>query len=244
MKRKIRRSLHATFGEGGPNEGRRLRRYVRLAVGLLGVAVIGYLFALTRQLPSLRQLEEYSPELATKLYSADGQVFKEFFVKNRVLVPLAQMPDYVWKSVLASEDHRFFRHWGVVPQRWVKATLGGMLRMRTPRGVSTLTQQLARDLYLTKEKSIGRKIKEVFTAIQIERTYSKREILEMYLNQSYLGPGVYGVEAASLYYFGKHIQEVTLPEAALLTALLPNAGYYSPFKYPERAMSRRNLVLR
>ncbi len=245
MKRKIRRSLSATFAEGeAPSEKRRPLRYVYVVLVLGVVACAAYLFILSRQLPSLQQLEEYNPELATKLYSADGQVFKEFFVKNRVLVPLAQMPDHVWQTVLASEDHRFFRHWGVVPQRWVKAAVGGIFRLRTPRGVSTITQQLARDLYLTKEKSISRKIKEVLTAIQIERTYSKREILEMYLNQSYLGPGVYGVEAAAQYYFGKHAQELSLPEAALLTALLPNAGYYSPFKYPERAMNRRNLVLR
>ncbi|MBC7185692.1 MAG: PBP1A family penicillin-binding protein [Calditrichaeota bacterium] len=246
MKRKFRRSLQATVSRNSGEEqrGPRWRRPVAIMLVVVILGFAAYLLALTRQLPSLKQLEEYSPELSTKLYAADGQVFKEFYVKNRVLVPLASMPDYVWKSVLASEDHRFFHHWGVVPQRWVKAAFSGVLRMRTPRGVSTLTQQLARDLYLTKEKSISRKIKEVFTAIQIERTYSKREILEMYLNQSYLGPGVYGVEAAASYYFGKHIQEVTLPEAALLTALLPNAGYYSPFRYPERALSRRNLVLR
>ncbi|MGQ9852419.1 MAG: penicillin-binding protein 1A [Candidatus Oleimicrobiaceae bacterium] len=245
MKRRIRRSLQATFRND--ETGRRprpLRRYIRAALLVLALGFAAYIFALSRQLPSLKQLEEYSPELATKLYAADGKVFKEFYVKNRVFVPLRSIPENVWKSVLASEDHRFFRHWGVVPRRWVKAIMSGLLRMRSPRGVSTITQQLARDLYLTKEKSISRKIKEVFTAIQIERTYSKREILEMYLNQSYLGPGVYGVEAAANYYFGKHIQEVSLPEAALLTALLPNVGYYSPFKDPERAQARRNLVLR
>ncbi len=245
MRRRIRRSLQATFRDDTTGQRpRRLRRYVQGALLVSALGFGAYLFALSRQLPSLKQLEEYTPELATKLYAADGEVFKEFYVKNRVFVPLRSMPEHVWKSVLASEDHRFFRHWGVVPRRWVKAIMSGLLRMRSPRGVSTITQQLARDLYLTKEKSISRKIKEVFTAIQIERTYSKREILEMYLNQSYLGPGVYGVEAAANYYFGKHIQEVSLPEAALLTALLPNAGYYSPFKYPERAQARRNLVLR
>ena len=185
----------------------------------------------------------YEPELTTKIYSADGKIVKELYTKKRVLVPLESLPDCVWQSVIASEDHRFFRHWGFVPPRLLKSFYVNITKLRIAQGGSTITQQLARQQYYSLAKIISRKIKEILTAIQIERTYTKHEILEMYINQIYTGPGIYGIPAAARYYLGKDVENLSLPDAALLTQLLPNAGIYSPFSYPDRALRRRNVVL-
>ncbi len=207
------------------------------------IFIIIYISILSRELPSLTQLENYDPELATKLYSQDGLIIKELFTKKRIFIPLEEIPDDMVKAVLATEDRIFYKHWGVNVKRFVYVMLINAVHLRYQQGASTITQQLARQLYLDLEKKISRKIKEWITAIQIERTYTKSEILEMYLNQMNFGQGNYGVQAASLAFFGKDAKNLTLEECALLVGLLQRPASYYPYRFPDRAIQRRNIVL-
>ncbi len=235
--RKKKKANFGTFFWGSAK-----RRFFTI-IGVLAVLSIGWLVYLAQGLPSLEQLENYEPDLATKVYSADGKLIKEFFTERRFFTPLSQIPENMIQAVLATEDHRFFKHWGIVPKRLVKVIFTDLVTMSKQQGASTLTQQLARRLYLTPEKTITRKIKEILTAIQIERTYTKPEILEMYMNHMSFGHGTYGVESAARRFFNKSVQQLTLPECALLTGMLQRPAALNPFRYPERALKRRNLVL-
>ena len=162
------------------------------------VLVLLFILFLSRDLPSLEQLENYDPDLVTRIYSADGEVLSELFVQKRVFVELNNIPKHMQDAVIASEDRRFYEHWGLSLRSVARAISINILSLSYRQGFSTLTQQLARNLYKTIgfEDSILRKIKEVITAVQIERTYTKDEILEMYLNTVHFGHGTYGVEAA------------------------------------------------
>ena len=218
------------------------RKFLTIFFGLVFFLLL-FVIYLGRELPSFEQLENYSPELATKVYSADGVLVKEFFTERRFYTPMSQIPDTLTQAVLATEDHRFHDHWGISPTRLLKVIFTDIITLSKQQGASTLTQQLARRLYLTPEKTIVRKIKEILTAIQIERTYTKPEILEMYMNLMSFGHGTYGVESAARHFFGKNVQELTLSEAALLTGMLQRPATLNPFRYPERALNRRNVVL-
>ncbi|MBD3290696.1 PBP1A family penicillin-binding protein [candidate division KSB1 bacterium] len=211
------------------------------AAGL--IAFIGWVIYLSLDLPSLTQLEHYDPELATKIYSIDGKVIKELYTQKRILIPLEEAPDYMWQAVIATEDHIFFDHWGINLKRFAYAMMINIAHFRYKQGASTITQQLARQLYLGLEKKVSRKIREWITAIQIERTYTKHEILEMYLNHMNFGHGNYGIQAASLEFFGKNAKDMTLEECALLAGLLQRPTAYSPVRHPDRAKRRRNIVL-
>ena len=220
-----------------------------ISVGIiLSGAAIGLFFIgiLSRDLPSLEQLENYDPDLVTRIYSADGVVLNELFVQKRVFVELYKIPKHMQDAVIASEDRKFYEHWGLSLRSVARAVGINILSLSYRQGFSTLTQQLARNLYKTIgfEDSILRKIKEVITAVQIERTYTKDEILEMYLNTVHFGHGTYGVEAATKRFFGKESQELTVDESALLVGLLPSPASYSPVRHPDRAIRRRNTVLR
>jgi penicillin-binding protein 1A len=195
-------------------------------------------------LPSFSQLTNIEPSLSTKIYSADGNLIKEFYTQRRILVPLKQMPPYLVNALLASEDRKFYSHWGIDLTGTARALTTALLRLRNIQGASTITQQLARTLFLTMDKTMSRKIKEALTAIKLERTYSKDEILEMYLNQIYFGQGAYGVQAAAQVFFSKDAKELSLPECALLVGVLPSPNRYSPFKDPDLALSRRNSVMK
>ncbi len=196
-----------------------------------------------KALPSLAQLTNIQPRLVTRVYSADGQVLKEFYRERRILVPLKEIPPYMIDALLSAEDKRFYNHWGVDLIRVPKAFLVNLQRGEFAQGFSTLTQQLARNLFLTREKTLSRKVKEIMTAIKIERTYSKDEILEMYLNQHNFGRGAYGIQAAAQTYFSKNAQDLTIEDCALLVGLLQAPGRYNPFRRPDVAIKRRNLVL-
>ncbi|TKJ39048.1 hypothetical protein CEE37_11530 [candidate division LCP-89 bacterium B3_LCP] len=202
-----------------------------------------YLAFLARDLPSLEQLEHYDPRLTTTVLSADGKVIKELFTQRRIYVPYDQLPQDLTQSILVTEDHRFYDHWGMNMARTLRAAAINFTSMSIRQGASTITQQLARNLYLSFEQTYSRKLKEALTALQIERTYSKREILEMYLTQSYFGHGAYGIEAAAQRYFNKCAEDLNLQESALLVAQLKAPSHYSPFKKPESAKGRRNLIL-
>ena len=221
--------------------------WISLGIILSGaIIVLLFIGFLSRDLPSLEQLENYDPDLVTRIYSADGKVLNELFVQKRVFVELFNIPTHMQDAVIASEDRRFYEHWGLSLRSVARAIGINILSLSYRQGFSTLTQQLARNLYKTIgfEDSILRKIKEVITAVQIERTYTKDEILEMYLNTVHFGHGTYGVEAATKRFFGKESKDLSVDESALLVGLLPSPASYSPVRHPERARKRRNTVLR
>ncbi len=215
-----------------------------IITGMLGIFV--FILVLSRNLPSLEQLENYDPDLVTRIYSVDGKVLDELFVQKRVFIELDRIPEHMQYAVVASEDRRFFEHWGLSMRSIARAVMINTLSLSYRQGFSTLTQQLARNLYKSVgfEDSILRKVKEMITAIQIERTYTKDEILEMYLNTVHFGHGTYGVEAATKRFFGKESRFLTIDESAMLVGLLPAPASYSPIHHPDRAIRRRNTVLR
>jgi penicillin-binding protein 1A len=221
--------------------------WISLGIILSGaIIVLLFIGFLSRDLPSLEQLENYDPDLVTRIYSIDGKVLNELFVQKRVFVELFNIPTHMQNAVIASEDRRFYEHWGLSVRSVARAIGINILSLSYRQGFSTLTQQLARNLYkaIGFEDSILRKIKEVITAVQIERTYTKDEILEMYLNTVHFGHGTYGVEAATKRFFGKESKDLSVDESALLVGLLPSPASYSPVRHPEKARKRRNTVLR
>ena len=220
------------------------RCFILIIFGM--VMVFTFVLYLSKNLPSLEQLENYDPDLVTRIYSSDGKVLNELFVQKRVFIELDRIPEHMQYAVVASEDRRFFDLWGLSMRSIARAIMVNTLSLSYRQGFSTLTQQLARNLYKSVgfEDSILRKVKEMITAIQIERTYTKEEILEMYLNTVHFGHGTYGVEAATKRFFGKESKYLTIDESALLVGLLPAPASYSPIHHPERAFKRRNTVLR
>ncbi|OGS12513.1 MAG: hypothetical protein A2285_09895 [Elusimicrobia bacterium RIFOXYA12_FULL_57_11] len=194
-------------------------------------------------IPSVDKLDEYTPSLTTYVYDVNNKVIAEFAVENRAILPLNRIPVDMQNAVIAMEDQNFFRHWGISPRGIIRSLLGNILSHRRAAGGSTITQQLSRNIFLKREKTISRKIREIVLALQIERNFSKQEILTLYLNQIYFGNGIYGVQSASKLYFGKDVSEMTLGECALLTGLIPSPERYSPFNSQEKAIQRRRLVL-
>ena len=210
------------------------------------VIVFVYILYLHIDLPSIERLENYDPDLVTRIYSADGKLLNELYFEKRVFVELDQIPQQMRDAVVAKEDQRFYEHWGISLRDVFRAVIINTATLSYRSGFSSLTQQLARNLYDTIgfKKTITRKIKEVITAIQIERTYTKDEILEMYLNSVHFGHGTYGVQAAAKRFYGKYAHELVLDESALLVGLLPAPARYSPVRFPELALTKRNVVLR
>lgn len=219
----------------------KLKKIILISLALLFIAYVIYLIL---GLPSLQQLENPTPELATKVYSYDGELLGQFYIKQRAYTPIDSIPKNLINALIATEDRKFYKHWGLDLDRIIKAMVKNILSFRIREGASTITQQLARNLYLSQEVSITRKLREAITAIQIERTYTKEEILEMYLNIAYFGMNAYGVESASFVYFGKSPTELTLAECALLVGMLRSPARYNPFEYPDRAIRIRDVVLR
>ncbi len=209
------------------------------ALGALG----GLVFVYSSDLPQVHELEDYRPDVMTELYADDGTPIGSFALERRVIVTYNQIPTVLRNAVISIEDRHFERHWGLDVLRIVRAAITDILERRIAQGASTLTQQLSRKLFLTPEKSFRRKIQEALLAIQIERHFTKAQIFTMYSNLVDLGHGNYGFEAASQFYFGKHLNQLTLPEAALLAGLPKTPTGYSPLLHPERARERRNQVL-
>ncbi len=211
--------------------------------GLIGPGVILFVVYLLYlpQLPDPEVLEEYRPPLVSQMYSADGVLLAEFAGEKRIWVSLDEVSPCFIKALIATEDRRFYSHWGIDPWRILGAMVANIRAGRIVQGGSTITQQLARNLFLSREKVLTRKIKEALTAIRLEKKYSKNEILELYINQNYMGRG-YGVEAASQAFFGKDASELGPEEAAFLVGILRAPAAY--IRNPKRALMRRNLVLR
>jgi penicillin-binding protein 1A len=206
-------------------------------------ALAGLVFVYSLDLPKVRQLEDYRPDVMTEIYADDGTVLGSFALERRVIVTYDKIPPVLRNAIISVEDRHFESHWGVDVIGIVRAGLTDIFEWRKTQGASTLTQQLAKRLFLTPRKSWSRKFQEMILAIQIERRFTKAQIFTLYVNITDLGHGNYGFEAASEYYFGKHLAELTLPEAALLAGVPRNPPAYSPVSHPERAKDRRNVVL-
>jgi penicillin-binding protein 1A len=224
------------------------RKLSTIVVTLVVVAGVGYGIYLFSGLPSLEKIENPKAELATKVYSADGEVLDQFYIKNRSHLALQDIPKSVINALIATEDKDFYDHWGVDLVRFMKAMVKNVFALRLKEGASTITQQLSRNLYLGHNDrnvfdTVTRKIREFLTAIQLERNFTKDEILEFYLNVVYFGRGAYGVQAASQVYFGKSPADLNLAEISTLIAMLKGPGYYDPTNHPERAANRRNVVI-
>ena len=213
-------------------------------VGLAGIFT--YIYLMSRDLPSLDQLENYDPDLVTRIYSSDGEILDELYLEKRIFTSLDQIPINIQNAAIASEDRRFYSHWGIDSRSILRAVIVNIINLGYEQGFSSISQQVARTLYdaIGFKKTITRKIKEIITAIQIERTYTKDEILEMYLNNVHFGHGTYGVQAASKRYFTKDAGSLTLGESAMLIGILPAPARFSPINHPERAHYKRNVVLR
>ncbi|SNZ13547.1 penicillin-binding protein 1A [Hydrogenobacter hydrogenophilus] len=220
-----------------------MRRFLVLLLGAFFVLTLFAIFVLSFDLPSVEKLKDWKPPEATLIYDYKGRVFGDVAVQRRYYVPLKDIPPYVREAFISAEDRNFYRHFGIDPVAVLRALIANLREREIAQGASTITQQLARNLFLTPEKSFKRKLKEMLLAIKIERTFSKDKILEMYLNYIYLGQGAYGVEAASRIYFGKHVKDLTLDEAALLAGLPKAPTKYNPFRNPEKVKERRNYVL-
>ncbi len=218
--------------------------FAGLILGLSSLLCIGLvLWELSRDLPDLAQLKQYEPRLATHILDRNGEILTELYTQRRIITPLERVPQHAIDALLATEDRRFFEHWGMDLVRVLGAATVDVLTLSTQQGASTITQQLARDLYLHKRRTVTRKLREVLTAVQIERNYSKREILEMYLTQIYFGHGAYGLASAAQKYFGVPVERLNLEQSALLAALPKAPARYSPRFHYDRALKRRNLVL-
>ena len=216
-----------------------------LALCIVFTLIVGYrTYAIYQSdLPSFEALHNIEPSLTTKVYDRNGILLKEFFTENRALTPFAQMPPQLIDMLMASEDREFYDHWGINVRRVAIVASTNLLKLRLAAGASTVTQQLARMIFLTRERTFERKIKEALTAIKLERTYSKEEILEMYLNQYYFSRGAYGVSAAARLFFSKKVSELNLNDCAILIGVLKAPNINSPFNNPDKALKARNRVL-
>ncbi|MEW5746503.1 MAG: penicillin-binding protein 1A [Nitrospirota bacterium] len=216
-------------------------------VALLAVcfgALSGFLYWSFSDLPEVRSLEGYAPIESSFVYSADGQVLAELYLERRNYIPHYHIPDRVKKAFIAIEDQRFYYHPGVDLIGIMRALYRDIMAQSIVEGGSTITQQLTKMLFLKPEKNLGRKVKEAIISIQIEKRYTKDEILGMYLNKAYFGARAYGIEAAAQTYFGKSVNELTLGEVAMIAGLQKAPTLYSPFRNAEKTLVRRHLVLR
>ena len=216
-----------------------------LAFGVLGVGVSAFwvLTILPRSLPSVTSLERFDPSEGSKVYDDNDEQITELHIERRIFVPLPQIPKALRDAIIATEDARFYSHHGVDPAGIARAIYQNFRHGRIVEGGSTITQQLAKVLFLTPDKSLERKLKEAVLALTLERRYAKDRILELYLNQIYFGQGAFGVEAAARTFFGKPVSELTLAESALLAGLPKAPATYSPFEHPDAARRRRAPVL-
>ena len=222
--------------------GRVLFGLLVLFSALIG-ASSGLLLVYSTDLPQVEQLEHYRPSSITELYDDQGRVVGSFALQRRVVSNYADFPEVLREALISIEDKDFYRHWGINVWRIAGAAYRDIESGGRVQGASTLTMQLARNLFLSPDRSFRRKIEEALLAIQIERRFTKQQIFTLYANQIFLGHGVYGFEAASEYYFSKPARDLTLEQAALLAGLPKAPGQYSPILHPDRAIKRRNLVI-
>ena len=212
--------------------------FLALTAVLIGGSV-GFLLFSVWDLPEVQTLEDFKPSITSRVYSDSNKLLEEFFVENRTPVVLSDVPPQLIDALIATEDTRFYTHHGMDFRGIARAMYRNIRAGRIVEGGSTLTQQLAKVLFLTPERSYSRKLKEMVLALKIEQQYTKKEILSLYLNQIYFGSGAYGVESAARIYFSKSVKQLELAECALLAGLPRSPKYYSPFKDPDSALGRR-----
>src|SRR5438046_236770 len=203
----------------------------------------GVLFVYNSDLPQVSSLEDYRPSLITEVFGDDGQIIGSFALERRIVVTWDQIPPVVKDAIISVEDQNFFTHWGIDFYGIARAGLKDLMARRVVEGGSTLTQQLSKNLFLTPERNFRRKIQEAMLSIQIERYYTKQQILTMYCNLHFMGHGQYGFQAAAEYYFGKDLKQLNIEEAAMLAALPRSPINYSPILHYERALMRRNYAI-
>lgn len=227
-----------------------LRRYLSslvfvflLCLSIAVGATAGVLFVYNSDLPQINSLEDYHPSLVTDVYSDDGQVIGSFALERRIVVTYDQIPQRVKDAIISVEDQNFYSHWGIDIYGVARAALKDLVAGRVVEGGSTLTQQLSKNLFLTPERRFRRKIQEAMLAIQIERYYTKDQILTMYVNQHFMGHGQYGFAAAADFYFNKQLKDLSIEEAALLAALPRSPINYSPILHLDRARQRRDYAI-
>lgn len=241
--------MESLFQDPAPVEvvGKKLIQRVLFALAVLIAALVGSLAGLflvySTDLPQVEELESYRPSSVTEVYDDQGRVIGSFALQRRVVANFNDYPPVLWQALLSIEDKDFYRHSGINIWRTFGAAYRDIKSGGRMQGASTLTMQLARNLFLSPDKSFRRKIQEALLAVQIEHRFTKQQILTLYANQIYLGHGAYGFEAASEYYFSKPAKQLTLEEATLLAALPKSGIYYSPINHPDRALKRRNLVI-
>jgi len=222
-------------------------KFIIIFFAILIVFAFSTLWYFSIGLPDYKKLSNYQPPISSRVYSENSKLIAEYALEKRLFVPYESVPDKVVNAFLSAEDKNFFSHPGVDAKGILRATIKNIKNITQNKrleGASTITQQVAKNFLLTNEVSMKRKIKEAILAFRIERAYTKERILELYLNQIYLGQGTYGIAAASLEYFDKSIKELEYPEVALLAALPKAPSKYNPYRYPELAKFRRNLVLK
>jgi len=233
--------------------GNSLRKEIRNFLIVGGVVFLLYclgflilmitVFLVSSELPDVEKIEAFKPPQATTLYDRKGRVIYQFYEERREYVPLSEISPEVQKAFISLEDKRFYKHWGVDLRRTLSALVINLISMKIRQGGSTITQQLARNMFLGHQRTMGRKVLEFALALKLESTFTKEEILERYLNQIYFGEGVYGVQSAAKFFFGKNAKDLDINEAALLAGLPKNPNRYSPYKNPEKADTRRKVVL-
>jgi penicillin-binding protein 1A len=225
----------------------RYARYAGVAALFVTAALLGtlsgVLFAYSDDLPAVSALDDYSPNTITRVLGRDDQLVGEFAVERRVVLRYEDIPLQLRQAILAAEDDGFFGHFGISPTGIASAAVRNVLAGRKAYGASTLTQQLARKLFFTDEKSWERKVKEQILSVQIEKRYTKQEIFTFYANQMYFGHGAYGVEAAAQIFFGKHVKDLALEESAMIAGILQGNARQSPYVNPNAALRRRNYAL-
>src|SRR5579859_6580567 len=222
--------------------GRVLFGLLVLLAALVG-GTAGLLLVYSTDLPQVEQLEHYRPSSITELYDDHGRIIGSFALQRRVVASYNDYPQVLRDALISTEDKAFYRHWGINVWRIAGAAYRDIESRGKVQGASTLTMQLARNLFLSPDRSFHRKVQEALLAIQIERRFTKEQILTLYANEIYLGHGVYGFEAASEYYFSKPARQLTLPEAALIAGLPKSPLYYSPINHADHALRRRTLVI-
>jgi penicillin-binding protein 1A len=209
---------------------------------LLGIGV-GIYMSIVADLPPAESISFFTPPVATKVFDNNNNLITEFFIERRELANIEQVPSYLKNGLICIEDKQFYKHWGVDVFGLIRALFTNLLHLKVVQGGSTITMQLARNMFLTLEQTMLRKLKEMALAIRIERVYTKDEILEKYFNQINFGQGRYGVATAAKYYFDKDISELSINECALLIAIAKSPERYSPHKHPDKAKQRRDFVL-
>ena len=248
MKRVVEDPLLATDSAAPPRRarirfvGNALFVLLLLLAALVG-ALSGFLLVYSTDLPQVTELEHYRPSTITQLYDDQNRVIGQFALQRRVIDSYNDYPKVLRDALISTEDKEFEQHWGVDVWRVFGAAWRDIMLDQRAQGASTLTMQLARNLFLSPDRNFRRKMQEVMLSIQIERRFTKPQIFTLYANQIYLGHGVYGFEAGANYYFSKKAKDLTLEEAALLAGLPKAPNYYSPVYYPERSLRRRNLVI-